>query len=138
MLEQVCKSFHWDCLRPYATVAYDHRRIETRSIRVSDELAPDAPCVSFPRGVLSWPSCGARWSTRKDGRQRKPETVYLLTSLPPEVATPQRLLRLNRSYWGIENRVHCVRDVALDETTAASARVPLPRSPTTRSPSCGC
>ena len=33
VLEQVCKSFHWDCLRPYATVACDHRRIETRSIR---------------------------------------------------------------------------------------------------------
>ena len=42
----------------------------------------------------------------KEGRQRKPETACLLASLPPEVATPQRLLQLGRRYRGSENRIH--------------------------------
>ena len=95
VLEQVCASFHWDCLRPYTTVDCDHGRIETRSIRVSDELAPDVPCVSFP-GVRFVAQVRREVEYKKDGRQRQPETDYLLTSLPPEVATPQ-LLRLLRT-----------------------------------------
>jgi hypothetical protein len=43
------------------------------------------------------------------------ETSYFITSLPPEEASPGRLLRLLRGHWGIENRVHWVRDVTLDE-----------------------
>ncbi|MCY4188666.1 MAG: hypothetical protein OXD30_09300 [Bryobacterales bacterium] len=41
-----------------------------------------------------------RWGdwTNKGGRQRQPETVYLLTSLPPEVVTPAVLRQLNRAY----------------------------------------
>lgn len=41
--------------------------------------------------------------------------VYLITSLPQEKADAQRLLRLNRGHWEIENRVHWVRDVNFDE-----------------------
>ena len=65
--------------------------------------------------------------SKKDGRKRKPETVYLLTSLPPEQATPRRLLRLNRCYWGIENRIHWVRDVALREDHSRIRKGTLPR-----------
>ena len=126
VLEQVCESFHWDCLRPCTTVDCDHGRIETRSIRVSDELDPDVPCVSFP-GVRFVAQVRREAEHKKDGRQRQPETVYLLTSLPPEVATPQRLLRLNRSYRGIENRVHWVRDVAVDEDHSRIRKGSLPR-----------
>lgn len=43
------------------------------------------------------------------------ETHYLITSLPPEVASPKRLLRLMRGHWEIENRLHWVRDVTFDE-----------------------
>ena len=53
---------------------------------------------------------------KKDGKRRQPETIYLTTSLPPEQATPARLLALNRGYWGaVENGIHYVRDVALRE-----------------------
>lgn len=64
---------------------------------------------------------------KKDGRQRQPETGYLLTSLPPERATPERLLRLNRCYWGIENRIHYVQDVALREDHSRIRKGSLPR-----------
>jgi hypothetical protein len=43
------------------------------------------------------------------------EVVYLLTDLPPALATPSRLLELNRGHWGIENGLHYVRDVSFGE-----------------------
>jgi len=43
------------------------------------------------------------------------ETHYLITSLPADQARPRRLLGLSRGHWGIENRLHWVRDVTFDE-----------------------
>jgi len=52
-------------------------------------------------------------------RQRKGETTtetsYIITSLSPPQATPAQLLHLVRGHWGIENRLHWVRDVTFDE-----------------------
>ena len=43
------------------------------------------------------------------------EVAYAVTSLWPHEAGPKRLLELNRGHWGIENRLHYVRDVTLGE-----------------------
>ena len=43
------------------------------------------------------------------------EVSYAITSLPPLEAEAKRLLTLSREYWGIENRLHWVRDVSMDE-----------------------
>ena len=43
------------------------------------------------------------------------EVSYAVTRLSPTVAGPDRLLRILREHWQIENRVHWVRDVTLDE-----------------------
>jgi predicted transposase YbfD/YdcC len=43
------------------------------------------------------------------------ETAYYLTSLPAHLAGPIELDRLVRGHWGIENRIHYVRDVTFDE-----------------------
>jgi hypothetical protein len=43
------------------------------------------------------------------------ETVYGITSLPPDRADAKTLLRLTRQHWGIENRVFYVRDVTFGE-----------------------
>ncbi len=43
------------------------------------------------------------------------ETVYGITSLGPENASPARLLHLNCNHWCIENGLHYVRDVTFDE-----------------------
>jgi predicted transposase YbfD/YdcC len=40
---------------------------------------------------------------------------YGVTSLPPEVAGPERLLVLKRGHWEIENGLHYVKDVTLGE-----------------------
>jgi len=47
--------------------------------------------------------------------QRVHEVQYAITSLPPERASPAQLLSLWRSHWGIENRVHWVRDMIWQE-----------------------
>jgi predicted transposase YbfD/YdcC len=43
------------------------------------------------------------------------ETVYGITSLAPEEANAERLQGLVRGHWGIENRLHWVRDMTLGE-----------------------
>jgi len=43
------------------------------------------------------------------------ETSYAVTSLWPNEASPKQLLRLHRGHWGIENRLHYVRDVTFGE-----------------------
>ncbi len=43
------------------------------------------------------------------------QVAYAVTSLSAGVASPTRLLALWRGHWGIENRVHWVRDVTFDE-----------------------
>lgn len=80
-------SFLWDCQRPPKTRDCEHGCIEVRSIRVSDELDPELAYISFP-GVRFVAQVRREVASKKDGRQRKPETVYLLTSLPPERARP--------------------------------------------------
>ena len=47
------------------------------------------------------------------------EVAYFITSLPPERADAARLLTLIRGHWGIENRLHHVRDVTFDEDRSA-------------------
>jgi len=72
---------------------------------------------------LNFPHAGQvvrieRTVTKLDGsplRKRGTEVVFGITSLPPERASGQRLLQLNREHWGIENKVHWVRDVTFDE-----------------------
>jgi predicted transposase YbfD/YdcC len=54
-------------------------------------------------------------STRTERGGTTQETHYLITSLSPEEANPRHLLRLSRGHWGIENRLHWVRDVTFDE-----------------------
>src|SRR5712692_1673989 len=43
------------------------------------------------------------------------EVVYLITTLSPSKASPQRLLELVRGHWSSENRLHYVRDVSFRE-----------------------
>ena len=54
-------------------------------------------------------------STRTERAVTTRETHYLITSLTREEASPRRLLHLSRGHWGIENRLHWVRDVTFDE-----------------------
>lgn len=49
------------------------------------------------------------------GGQRHTEVSYLITSLSAQQATPAQVLATIRGHWGIENRLHWIRDVTFDE-----------------------
>lgn len=87
-----------------------HGRLETRRIWTSTDL----------NDYLDFPHCGqvacverSRESFRT-GKVHK-EVVYLITSLSPPKADPEKLLSISRGHWSIENRSHYVRDVTFDE-----------------------
>ena len=96
---------------PLASVRQRDRhgdRRELRELAVSEELNDWAQwphLAQVGRLVHTW--------TRKGRRHQ--ETSYLITSLPEHEANPRRLLALARGHWGIENRLHWVRDVTFDE-----------------------
>jgi predicted transposase YbfD/YdcC len=67
---------------------------------------------------VAWPGLAqvCRITRRREVRGVESiETVYAITSLTAEVADAARLLALLRSHWGIENRLHYVRDVTCRE-----------------------
>jgi hypothetical protein len=67
---------------------------------------------------LRWPGAAqvARIERRRSiGDKDSIEVAYIITSLPAAEAGPERLLALSRGHWGIENRLHWLRDTALDE-----------------------
>jgi predicted transposase YbfD/YdcC len=53
--------------------------------------------------------------------------AYLVTSLSPQYANPEQLLKLNRGHWGIENRLHYVRDMAFDEDRCRARKGSTPQ-----------
>ena len=64
----------------------------------------------------AWPHLRqvCRLERRRTVKGRSQVTVsYALTSLPATAA--ERLLKVSGGHWGIENRVHWVRDVTFDE-----------------------
>jgi predicted transposase YbfD/YdcC len=90
-----------------------HGRVETRTIRVIDltgssdgqgEFFPDATQALkiVRRRRTRW----GRWSV---------QTVYAITSLDARDADPALLACWVRGHWGIEARLHWIRDVVLGE-----------------------
>ena len=53
--------------------------------------------------------------TRRYKGRETVERAYAITSLPVERADAARLLSIWRGHWGIENRLHWVRDVVFGE-----------------------
>ena len=59
------------------------------------------------------------WIKRQRIRQTtgeiETEITYAVTSLPADQADAEDLLAIARGHWGIENKIHYVRDVTFDE-----------------------
>lgn len=94
---------------PHAVQSGQHgSRQEVRRLWVSDALV----------GYSDWPHlaqvCRLERHVHAKGKVTR-EVAYAVTSLLPSAASPGRLLALWRGHWGIENRVHWVRDVTFDE-----------------------
>ncbi len=69
-------------------------------------------------GYLDWPGVaqvGRLERTVTEGGEVTVEEEYLITSVPRERAGAATLLGWARGHWGIENRLHYVRDVTMGE-----------------------
>jgi predicted transposase YbfD/YdcC len=67
---------------------------------------------------LDWPKVGQVFElerVRQVGDKRTIETVYGISSLKQELSGPKRMLALVRGHWGIENKLHYVKDETLGE-----------------------
>ncbi len=65
---------------------------------------------------LDWPGVRQVCRVVRQRNQTTPQTAYYITSLPRRQANAGQLAALIRDHWGvIENGVHWVRDVVLDE-----------------------
>ncbi len=53
----------------------------------------------------------------KTGKHSR-ETVYVITNLTNRQASPERIAKILRAHWVIENRLHFVRDTAFREDTS--------------------
>ena len=65
---------------------------------------------------LAWSGTGLLCGTDPETQGRETvERAYAITSLTQERADAARLLDIWRGHWGIENRLHWVRDVVFGE-----------------------
>lgn len=95
----------------FQTVDADHGRVETRTARVSTEIA-------WLHERHDWPGIRAIatiTATRETGTDKTTATRHYISSLALE---PERLLTVARSHWAIENSLHWILDVAMNEDRA--------------------
>lgn len=90
--------------------ACEHGRIEMRKIWTTAAL----------NRYLEFPHVGQaymieRETIHKKSGKRSLEIAYGITSRPPDEASPQRLLQINRGHWVIENSCHYILDWNYDE-----------------------
>jgi predicted transposase YbfD/YdcC len=96
--------------RQAKTVDKGHGRLEERTLTVSSLL----------NDYLDWPGVAQvfkleRRFTNLATGQVEQEVRYGLTSLSSTAASPERLMKIVRSEWGIENGLHYRRDVTFHE-----------------------
>ena len=97
------------------TVDKGHGRLETRKLLSTTQL--DEEYLDFPGAAQCFKLTRTRRLRDRATGQLKTtaETVCGITSLTREQADATRLLELVRGHWGIENKVHHVRDQTLGE-----------------------
>ncbi len=100
-----------------------HGRRETRSLWALADPALNAYAGSAGTQGAAWPHLAQvcrierRRVTCRTG-EVETEVSYAVTSVARERADAAVLLALARGHWGIENRLHWVRDVTFDEDRA--------------------
>ena len=104
------RALPWDQV-PVADHTSDkgHGRVETRTVK----LTAIAAGIGFPGAQLV---LRIQRRSRKTGSRRwRSETVYAITDLTLQQTTAADLADALRAHWGIENRLHWVRDVTFAE-----------------------
>jgi predicted transposase YbfD/YdcC len=102
-----CKALPWKDVPEHSWVQVGHGRRVRRTIKVI--AAP--PWVTFHKAA----QVAQLRRTRTEHGKTTVEVVYLITSADHHVADPTTLAGWVQQHWGIENRVHWVRDCTYDE-----------------------
>ena len=106
-LYSACKALPWRDVPARSVTSKGHGRRVTRTIKVVTAPA----WVEFAGAVQV--AQLRRTVTRKG--KKTVEVVYLITSAEAGTASPATLAAWVQGHWGIENRLHWVRDVTFDE-----------------------
>lgn len=101
------KALPWKDVPAHRATTTGHGRRATRSIKVAD-----APAWTGFTGAAQ--VAQLRRTVTKNGKKTV-EVVYLITSANHLAAPPAVLAGWVQDHWGIENRLHWVRDVTYDE-----------------------
>ena len=102
-------------LAHHTTVDGDHGRIETRTAVVSTDIA-------WLQDIHHWPgleAVGKVIRTREVNGKVTTETALYLASSP---LSAERFGHVTRAHWGIENRLHWVLDVVMNEDNARNRK----------------
>ena len=102
-----CKKLPWAKIRAVSDLDRGHGRRVRRTIKVA--AAPDL--LDFPGAV----QVAQLRRTRNTAGKQSVEVVYIITSMPSSDASPTQIATWVQGHWGIENRLHWVRDVLYDE-----------------------
>lgn len=106
-LYAACRALPWREVPACRVTRQGHGRRVTRTIKVVQAPA----WIEFPRAAQV--AQVRRTVTRKG--KKTIEVVYLITSADVPTAPPATLAAWVQGHWGIENRLHWVRDVTFDE-----------------------
>lgn len=121
----------WSRARRHVTRDHGHGRDETRTHLVMNAPARINGIFPHVRQVARVTRDVTRTTRRRNGKtwervvKTTRETVYIITSLDRREAAPAHIAAYVRGHWGIENKVHWVRDTVLGEdasTVRAGAR----------------
>jgi hypothetical protein len=101
-----------------------HGRRETRMLWALADPALNARAGEAGTRQAPWPHLAQVCRVRRRRvdtctGEIEDEVTYAITSLPPSHADAGALLTLLRDHWGIENKLHYVRDVTFDEDRSA-------------------
>ncbi len=106
-LHALCKQLPWRDVPARRVTTKGHGRRVTRTIKVVTAPA----WVNFHGAAQI---AQLRRTVTRAGKKTV-EVVYLITSAHARTATPSTLAAWVQGHWGIENRLHWVRDVSFDE-----------------------
>lgn len=106
-LHAACKALPWKDVPAHRATETGHGRRATRTIKVIE--APDWVAFACAAQIAQ-----VRRTVTRAGK-KSIEVVYLITSADHRAAPPHTLAAWLQGHWGIENRLHWVRDVTYDE-----------------------
>ncbi len=106
-----------DAAHSHRTTDRDHGRSETRTSLVATGVEELAQRHQWPGLAAVGKVLRTRETTIKGALRKTTETAYHLLSAP---LSPERLGHVVRSHWGVENRLHWVLNVVMNEDQVRS------------------